>query len=237
MSQIYRSMASLSNEPIRILYSDARTYVQFNNSNNMQTDPSPLVDFNLSVLKFFTDIFPLVHHKNRYAKDFHPVYKTCLRERIVEIQPFGDIPRQIAQSLSKSLNATRLLLQSFSIGVEVLNKTETLLAKEGSGRECHEALLKMTYCPKCLGLQKQVKPCSGYCLNVLRGCLTSHVTELDSPWNRYVEAMERLVIAVKQHNNEAGVNADIVIRGLETRISQAIMYWMENEAELDNRVS
>lgn len=227
-------MSSLSSEPIRLLYSDARRYIQPNES-NMFTTPS--VDIKTSVIKFFTDLFPLVHHHNRHTRDFTNVYKTCLRERIGEIQPFGDIPRQIAQSLSKSLEATRLLLQSFSVGVEVLNTTETLLTEEGTGKECHEALIKMTYCPKCLGLQKQAKPCSGYCLNVLRGCLTSHVTELDSPWNGYVEAMERLVVAAKQHNNEAGVNADAVIRALETRISEAIMYAMENEVELDNRVS
>lgn len=224
-------MSSLSSEPISILYSDARRYIQPNES-DMFTAPS--VDIKTSVIKFFTDLFPLVHHHNRHPKDFNNVYKTCLRERIGEIQPFGDIPRQIAQSLSKSLEATRLLLQSFSTGVEVLNTTESLLT-EGSGKECHEALLKMTYCPKCLGFE--AKPCSGYCLNVLRGCLTSHVTELDSPWNGYVEAMERLVIAAKHHNNEAGVNADAVIRALETRISEAIMYAMENELELDNRVS
>lgn len=228
---MYRTTAA--NEPIRILYSDARRYIQTNGT----TFTNPPVEIKASVIKFFLDIFPLVHHHNRHPRDFNAVYKTCLKERIGEIQPFGDIPRQIAQSLSKSLEATRILLQSFSVGVEVLNATETLLTEEGSDKECHEALLKMTYCPKCLGFQKQAKPCSGYCLNVLRGCLTSHVTELDSPWNGYVEAMERLVIAAKQHNNEAGVNADSVIRALETRISEAIMYAMENEPELDNRVS
>lgn len=230
-------MATLAAEPIQILYSDTRRYI-LQNESSMFTGPS--VDIKSSILKFFMDLFPLVHHHNRHPKDFASGYKTCLRERIGEIQPFGDIPRQIAQSLSKSLEATRILLQSFAVGVEVLNTTETILTEEGSGRECHESLLKMTYCPKCLGLHrpKALKPCSGYCLNVLRGCLTTAcVTELDSPWNGYVEAVERLVIAAKQHNNEAGVNADADIRALETRISEAIIYAIGNEQELDDRVS
>lgn len=193
------------------------------------------VDIKSSVIKFFTEIFPLVHHRNNHSKDFNIQYKNCLRERLGDIQPFGDIPRQLSRSLLKSLEATRILLHAFSTGVEVLNTTEELLTEEHN-KECHDALFKMTYCPKCMGL-KQAKPCSGYCLNVLRGCLTGHVTELDMSWNGYVEAMERLVIAAKQHNNEAGVNADAVIRTLETMISEAIMYSMENEKELDNRVS
>lgn len=227
-------MSTLSSEPIRILYSDARRYIQQNESTMFS---APSVDIKSSVMKFFTELFPLVHHHNRHIKDFNIVYKTCLRDRIGEIQPFGDIPRQIAHSLAKSLEATRILLQSFTVGVEVLNTTEVLLTEEGSGKECHDALLKMTYCPRCVGMAGQSKPCAGFCLNVLRGCLTGHVTELDSPWNGYVEGMERLVIAAKQHNNEAGVNADAVVRALETRISEAIMYAMENEQELDNRVS
>lgn len=137
------------------------------------------------------------------------------------------------------MEATRLLLQAFTVGIEVLNSTDHLLSEEGgkSNLACHDALLKMSYCPKCLGLTGNTKPCSGYCLNVLRGCLTKYVAELDSPWNAYVEAVERLVIAVKQHNNEVGVNADLVIRGLETRISEAIMHAMEKGHEIDVRVS
>lgn len=63
------------------------------------------------------------------------------------------------------------------------------------------------------------------------------MAELDSPWNGYVEGVERLVNAVKQHNNEAGVNADAVIRGLDTRISEAIMHTMGKGKEIENRVS
>ncbi len=39
-------------------------------------------------------------------------------------------------------------------------------------RECKRGLLKMTYCPHCQGLTRS-RPCMGYCLNVLRGCLAS----------------------------------------------------------------
>lgn len=233
-------MAVLSRDPITALYLDIRRYIQINASRDAFSTTS--IDIKASVTQFFTQLFPLVYHyasTNATYKDFSFEYKTCLRTTINEVTPFGDIPRQIAQSLSKSLDATRLLFQAFSIGVEILNATDALLIEDHgkSNAECHDALLRMSYCPKCLGLPGNARPCSGYCLNVIRGCLTKYVAELDSPWNGYVEGIERLVNAMKQHNNEAGVNADAVIRGLDTRISEAIMHAMEKGTDIHNRVS
>lgn len=234
-------MAVQSRDPINALYVDIRRYVQINSSRDAFSTTIS-IDIKSSVNRFFTDLFPLVYHHavmSGQSKDFTFEYKSCLKKTTADVQPLGDIPRQIGQALSKSLDATRLLLQALSVGSEVLNITESLLVEENSktNSACHDALLKMTHCPKCKGLAGNSKPCSGYCLNVLRGCLTKYVAELDSPWNGYVEGVERLVNAVKQHNNEAGVNADVVIRGLDTRISEAIMYTIGKGKEIENRVS
>ncbi|RZC31749.1 Glypican domain containing protein [Asbolus verrucosus] len=233
-------MSVLSRDFIGTLYSDIRNYILVNTT---QADlSSASIDIKASVSQFFTDFFPLVYHhilfNNNDNKDFAPDYKLCLKKTTETILPFGDIPKQIAQSLSKSLEATRLLLQAFRIGTEVLNTTDRLLVDEGgkNNAECHGALLKMTYCPKCLGLTKHTKPCSGYCLNVLRGCLTKYVAELDSPWNGYVEGIESLVNAMKKNNGEAGVNADQVIRSLDSKISEALMRAMEKGQDIDAKV-
>lgn len=237
--QVYRHMSLLSREPIKTLHGEIKKYVQFNST--FEAYSSPNLDIKAVAIRFFTDIFPLVYHNilDTLSKDFSFEYKTCLMDHINDVQPFGDIPRQLGQSLSKSLEATRLILQAFDIGIEVLNATDYLVSEDDGkvNSNCHEALMKMNYCPKCLGLKGDAKPCSGYCLNVLRGCLTKYVAELDSPWNGYVEGIEHLVTAMKQNNNEAGVNVDSVLRGVETRISEAIMYAMEKGAEIDSRVS
>ncbi|KAJ8938486.1 hypothetical protein NQ314_011469 [Rhamnusium bicolor] len=230
-------MAVLSREPIETLYKDIRNYLQINATDAKATNtPEEIV---ASVTLFFTDLFPLAYHHSADIsnKDFTLDYKECLKKSIDTISPFGDVPKQIAQSLSKSLEATRLLLQAFRIGTEVLNTTDTLLIDEhgASNPECHDALVKMTYCPKCLGMTKFTKPCSGYCLNVLRGCIAKYVAELDLPWNGYVEGIESLLSAMRRSNNDAGVNADIVIRNLDTKISAAIMHYMEKGKDIDAR--
>ncbi|CAG9814470.1 unnamed protein product [Phaedon cochleariae] len=231
-SQVYRGMSVLSRQPIEKLYQVVLDYVKIDSS----LTPEEIV---ASVTLFFTELFPLAYHHSADIsdKDFARDYKECLRKSIEIISPFGDIPKQVAQSLSKSLEATRLLLQAFRIGSEVLNTTDSLLIEENgsSNSECHGALVKMTYCPKCSGGHKHAKPCSGYCLNVLRGCLSKYVAELDLPWNGYVEGIESLLSAVKRGGNEAGVNADAVIRNLDTKISAAIMHYMEKGKDIDIR--
>lgn len=233
-------MADISREPVEELYKDIRNYINVNSTDGKQPSltPESIVE---SVNNFFKELFPLAYHHAAdisVTKDFTVSYKDCLKKSIESISPFGDIPKEMAQSLSKSLEATSLLLQAFRIGSEVLNTTDTLLIEEhGTGNsQCHDALVRMTYCPKCQGLTKHTKPCSGYCLNVLRGCISKYVAELDSPWIGYVEGIENLLNAIKRSNNDAGVNIDAVIKDLDTKISSAIMNYMGKVKEIDDKV-
>lgn len=233
-------MSSLARHSIETLYRDIRNYIHINLTGAQPQDATE--DIATSVNVFFTELFPLAYHHSAdisITKDFTSSYKECLKKSMDSISPFAEIPQQIAKSLSKSLEATRLLLQAFKIGSEVLNTTDALLIDEHStgNSQCHDALVKMTYCPKCQGLWKRTKPCSGYCLNVLRGCITKYVAELDMPWNGYVEGIESLLNAMKRNSNEAGVNADVVIKDLDTKISTAIMHYLEKGKEIDAKVS
>lgn len=232
-------MADISREPVEDLYKDIRNYISVDSPDGKQLSaiPERMVD---SVNSFFRELFPLAYHHSAdisVTKDFTVAYKDCLKKSIESISPFGDIPKQIAQSLSKSLEATSMLLQAFRIGSEVLNTTDTLLIDEHGpeNSECHDALVRMTYCPRCQGL-KNSRPCSGYCLNVLRGCITKYVAELDLPWNGYVEGIESLLNAIRKSNNDAGVNIDVVIKDLDTKISSAIMNYMAKVKEIDDKV-
>lgn len=55
----------------------------------------------------------------------------------------------------------------------------------------------------------------------------SLLVELDGPWSGYVEGVERLT----------RVDADAALRELETKVSRAIMYALENRSTLENKVS
>lgn len=47
--------------------------------------------------------------------------------------------------------------------------------------------MRLSFCPLCRGTPA-LKPCSGFCLNVMKGCLAS-TTEMDSEWERYLGEM------------------------------------------------
>ena len=54
--------------------------------------------------------------------------------------------------------------------------------------ECVRALTKMSNCPACQGLP-EVRPCSGYCINVMKGCLAFHA-ELNESWGKFIGKKE-----------------------------------------------
>lgn len=231
-------MSITTKQPITKLYTDIKNYFQITDTDGFLPTP---IDIKASVANFFESLFPVAyrHAMDSLTADFTVEYKECLLKSYEELQPFGETPQNVAQSLAKSLDSTRLLFQSLETGIEVLNATNTLMIENNgkNNNECLDALMKMTYCPKCLGLNENVKPCSGYCLNVLRGCLSRYVAELDAPWNGYVEGIERLVTSMKQTNNEQGVNAGFVIRNLDIKISEAIMHAMAKKTDIENKVS
>ena len=43
----------------------------------------------------------------------------CLRHAHAELRPFGEIPRRLAATLARSLDAARTLLNSITLGVQV----------------------------------------------------------------------------------------------------------------------
>ncbi|XP_064568886.1 glypican-5 isoform X4 [Zonotrichia leucophrys gambelii] len=140
------------------------------------------------VNRFFDTLFPVVYNHviNPGPTDVSLEYAECLRAARRDIRPFGSIPRKAIGQMGRSLLPSRTLLQALNLGVEVINTTDHL----PFSRECSRALLRMQYCPQCQGLTLS-KPCLGYCLNILRGCL-AHLAEVDLHWQGYIQALEEL---------------------------------------------
>ncbi|XP_057327797.1 division abnormally delayed protein [Microplitis mediator] len=238
--QVYRSMSLLSRPSIKGLYQAMVDYVSPSNTPDTLQQPLSRDMLQERFTEFFTRLFPIAYHHavNPHQQDFTDKFKQCLYEAMDEIQPFGDIPKQISRSVSKSLEATRVLVQALTLGKTVLDRTDSVLFYTTSPQQssCYEALLRMTYCPKCSGYGSSIRPCGGLCTNVMRGCLTEPASELDLAWSGYVETVERLVIAVDGRTDPLGLNAERAIRQLDTRISDAIMYAMENGPALEEKV-
>lgn len=225
--QVYQKMATLASGPISILYSDMESFV---------LDRKPELNLVSSVDTFFDQLFPLVYHLtlNPSLKDFSDDYKECLRATQAEVNPFGEVPRRLSRSLSRSLEAARSLLQALHLGVEALNTTQHLPLSP----ECQPALVKMVICPKCAGLGHPASlACPGLCHNTIRGCLAG-VAELEQPWNEFTGAIERVsgVVAGSGLGASSALALTEVLGGLDARISEAVMVAMENGPQLEKKV-
>jgi len=133
-------------------------------------------------------------------------------------------------SVARSVRSVHDFLRALNLGVEALEVSESAWEKT---EECSTALLRMSYCSRCSGFA-EVKPCAGYCQNVMRGCL-AHLTELDASWNGYVDSLEEHVASSYALNSL--VKAEKAIGSLDTQISDAIMHAMEEGPFLEKRVS
>lgn len=215
-SEVYKKMDSVARLPVSQLYSDLSSYIA----------GQPVV-LETRVAAFFDSLFPLVYHHsiNPKLKDFSEDYKECLRQTQQEIKPFGEIADRVSLHVTRSFNVARTLLEALQVGIEVISTTDHMVFRP----ECNNGLTKLVYCSQCSGYAK-AKPCSGYCLNVVRGCL-AHVAELDQPWSDYVSGLERLTSGLV-----ASYNIEEVLSVLDTKISEAIMYAMENGPELSKKV-
>lgn len=171
---------------------------------------------------FFDSLFPLVH-----TRIVNPGMATsidadtsddnqlgdCLRMTRQDVNPFGSHPKAMAKELADALRAGRVLSLALGVGSEVMNITETAELS----KECTRALVRMQYCSHCRGLTL-IRACSGYCLNVMRGCLAS-LSELHNPWRQYVTVLQDL-----SHMVAGAHNLELALLGIRGQVEEAILY-------------
>lgn len=223
-SQVYRRMLPLSKELIGNLYTHIRSYF------TAASDSEP--DQHLQV--FFYNLFPIAYHRAVHLNngDLPEFYIECLKKSFDDLKPFGDIPKELSKSLTQSLDAGRLFIDVLQKAGEVLDEADKLDSLT-LVPACRTHLLKMTYCKQCHGhAPSSVKACHGYCKNVIRGCLAQFLGVLDGPWSNVAEAIEAFVSS--SIFSENGVIS--VIKGLDTKLSEAIMRAMQNGPDLEKKI-
>lgn len=176
---------------------------------------------------FFEALFPLVYERlvEPGLSRLSPAYAECVRGAFWDLAPFAGAPGRLAAQISRASLPGRLFLQALHLGVEVINTTDHFQI----GRECRRALLRMNYCPHCQGLTAS-KPCMGYCLNVVRGCLAS-LAEVDSHWREFVRSLEAL--SARMHG---GQDLEQVLLGTHGLVRDAVAHAQKNGPRLSAQV-
>ncbi|XP_032053762.1 glypican-5 [Aythya fuligula] len=178
----YRNMAAEAATRIQEFFTDVGLFIFGTDINTEEF-----------VNRFFDNLFPVVYNHiiSPGQTDVSLEYAECLRMARRDIRPFGNIPKKVIGQMGRSLLPSRTFLQALNLGIEVINTTDHL----HFSKDCSRALLRMQYCPHCQGLTLS-KPCMGYCLNVIRGCL-AYMAEVDLHWQAYTQSLEELSSAMR----------------------------------------
>lgn len=173
---------SLFDSAYSSLASDCRTLV-FHLFDSIKRHLSGEADSSLdaAVRRFYNDLFPLVYrrllnpgigHSSAHPQPSAATYHDdCLRLTRQDVNPFGGHPRLLLGSLSRALGVGRALTRLLRLAGDVVNATE----KVTLSRECGRGLVRMQYCSHCRGLTL-IRPCTGLCVNIMRGCLVGFGT-------------------------------------------------------------
>lgn len=215
----YSSVSPDCRPLVSLLFSDIKRHLSGDSNSSLEN----------TVRRFYNDLFPLVYHRllnpgiGHTSPQSYPPPSTnqddCLRMTRLDISPFGPHPRLLVSSLSRALAVGRALSRLLRLAGEVVNATE----KAGLSRECGRGLVRMQYCSHCRGLTL-IRPCTGLCINIMRGCLVG-VSELGAPWGNLVVLLQRLaatlatssghnsmelaLLAVRNHVNDAILHAQL----------------------------
>uniref|UniRef100_A0A8C1JT96 Glypican 5a n=1 Tax=Cyprinus carpio TaxID=7962 RepID=A0A8C1JT96_CYPCA len=177
--------------------------------------------------RFFDALFPLVYER-LVEPDLSRMslsYSECVRASCRDLGPYGGAPGRLAALISRASMPGRVFLQALHLGVEVINTTDHIQLS----RECRRGLLRMSYCPHCQGLTTS-KPCMGYCLNVVRGCLAS-LAEVDAHWREFVRSLETL--STRMHGAQDLEQVLLEVHGL---VRDAVAHAQRNTPRLSAQV-
>uniref|UniRef100_A0A3B4AK96 Uncharacterized protein n=1 Tax=Periophthalmus magnuspinnatus TaxID=409849 RepID=A0A3B4AK96_9GOBI len=216
LRESYRNVADRAAEPVQELFTDIGLHLLGSE-----------LDVDDSVRRFFDSLFPLVYERliDPGLGDVSPAYGECLRGARREVRPFGQAPHVLTDHISRSGTSGKLLLQALHLGIEVINTTDHLQLS----RECRRGLLKMSYCPHCQGLTES-RPCMGYCLNVMRGCLAS-LAEIDVHWREFVRSLEGLCSRM-----QGPQDLEQVLLGVHTLLHEAVGNAQKNGPRISTQV-
>ncbi|GAA6104047.1 glypican-5b isoform X1 [Tachysurus ichikawai] len=202
----YEPIAAESRPLVSALFSDLALYLRGN-------DDISVVH---SVRRFFNELFPLVYrhlvNPGLASSTWSAEGTECLRATRQDLNPFGPHPQALAHGLAGVLGVGRSLMQALTVGVEVLNASESA----GMAKECGRAIVRMQFCSHCKGLTL-IRPCQGLCLNVMRGCLAG-LAELQGPWSHYIALLEGTSAALA-----GGHKLELTLLGIRERINDAIL--------------
>ncbi|KAG4077344.1 hypothetical protein HA402_009745 [Bradysia odoriphaga] len=182
------------------------------------------VDLSEAMDSFFNTLYQKMFTVLNSQYTFDDKYLGCVSEHMKELKPFGDVPDKLSVQIKRSFVATRTYEQALAAAADVAKN----MINVRPGADCTVALTKMQQCGACKGFTE--KPCSNYCVNVMKGCL-HYYNEIDAEWDNFVQSMERV-----SERLLGPFNIVMVVEPINIKISEAIMNFQETGQDISQQV-
>uniref|UniRef100_A0A8C9DDR0 Glypican 2 n=1 Tax=Prolemur simus TaxID=1328070 RepID=A0A8C9DDR0_PROSS len=169
-------------------------------------------------------VFPLLHPQYSFPPDYLLCLSRLASSTDGSLQPFGDSPRRLRLQITRTLVAARAFVRGLETGREVVS--EALKVPVFGG--CSQALMRLIGCPLCRGVPS-LMPCQGFCLNVVRGCLSNR--GLEPEWGNYLDAL--LLLAEKL---QGPFSFELAAESIGVKISEGLMFLQENSVKVSAQV-
>lgn len=182
------------------------------------------VDLSEAMDSFFNTLYQKMFTVLNSQYTFDDKYLGCVSEHMKELKPFGDVPDKLSVQIKRSFVATRTYEQALAAAADVAKN----MINVRPSADCTVALTKMQQCGSCKGYTE--KPCSNYCVNVMKGCL-HYYNELDMEWDNFVTSMEKV-----SERLLGPFNIVMVVEPINIKISEAIMNFQETGQDISQQV-
>ncbi|XP_037049741.1 glypican-4 [Bradysia coprophila] len=182
------------------------------------------VDLSEAMDSFFNTLYQKMFTVLNSQYTFDDKYLGCVSEHMKELKPFGDVPDKLSVQIKRSFVATRTYEQALAAAADVAKN----MINVRPGADCTVALTKMQQCGACKGFTE--KPCSNYCVNVMKGCL-HYYNEIDAEWDNFVQSMEKV-----SERLLGPFNIVMVVEPINIKISEAIMNFQETGQDISQQV-
>ncbi|XP_003934251.1 glypican-2 [Saimiri boliviensis] len=169
-------------------------------------------------------VFPLLHPQYSFPPDYLLCLSRLASSTDGSLQPFGESPRRLRLQITRTLVAARAFVQGLETGRIVVSEALKVPVSEG----CSQALMRLIGCPLCRGVPS-LMPCRGFCLNVVRGCLSNRGLEPD--WGNYLDGL--LILADKL---QGPFSFELAAESIGVKISEGLMYLQENSGKVSTQV-
>ncbi|KRZ92469.1 Glypican-6 [Trichinella sp. T8] len=200
---------------------------QFYEQQRRDGPAAPAVGVNLDLVldRFYENLYRRMFHILNQPYQLDDLYWQCMSRQMQQLQPFGQVPDKMKMQVHRAFSAARTFIHALTIGSEVISD----MLEMPVSTACISQLTQMLYCPHCQRATGP-KPCDGFCVNIVSGCLASYVT-FDRLWNEYLDHLLQLLERL-----EGPYNIETVINPIDIQISEAIMIFQDKGKEISDKV-